>query len=280
MTAAEPISFRDGSVSSLGVASDSAIWLFAFAEHLDVLQQHLPQASYERQLVLHRVGSVLALVGIVPNADYCGPNSESHLTDAAWLGARVRRHALLVEWVAQWSPVFPAPFGTLYSNLESLTAFMRAHEATIAAFLRDVADKEEWELRALAKFDGPDTMDQLACSAWPEWRNMSKGARYMRLCRDKSVLLDFGRAEAAALAHDFVEKLRPFTNDVRSLDLPRTTDQQGLEPIARYALLVARTESAKVGERVRELASQASPQHVAITLCGPWPPFSFRPNLE
>lgn len=282
MTAVERLSLGDERASSASVAGESVIWLFAFAfaERHDALQQHLPDAAFERQLVLHRVGSIVALVDIVPAADYCGPDAVGHLTDVAWLAPRVHRHALVVEWVAQRSSVFPAPFGTLYSDLQSLTAFVRKHEATITSFLRVVADKEEWELRAEAKFDGPDTLDQLACRAWPEWRNLSKGARYMRLCRDKSALLDFGRAEAAAVAHDFVETLRPFTNDVRPLDLRRTADQYGPETVARYALLLARTESARIAERVREMAAQASPGHVAITLSGPWPPFSFRPNLE
>jgi hypothetical protein len=280
MTKAEPLSLRNDGASSTGAASENVIWLFAFAECCDALQQHLPDAAIEQRLMLHRVGSIVALIGVVPAADYCGADSEGHFADVAWLAPRVRRHALLVEWAAQWSSIFPAPFGTIYSTLDRLTLFMRMHEATIAAFLSAVANKEEWELRAVTKFDGPDALDQLACSAWPEWRNLSKGARYMRLCRDKSALLDFGRAGAAAFVHEFVATLRPFTNDVRSLDLPRTVDQNGPEPVARYALLVAKTERARIGERVREIASRAASEHVAITLTGPWPPFNFRPNLK
>lgn len=280
MAEAEPFSLCDESADAPAPAGETAIWLFAFAECVDALPRRLPDATLERRLMLHRVGSVVALVGVVPIADYCGADSERRLKDIAWLAPRVRRHAELVEWVTQWSPVFPAPFGTLYSDLDSLTAFMHAHEATIAAFLSAVANKEEWELRALAQLDDPDTLDQLACSAWPEWRNLSKGARYMRLCRDKSALLDFGRGEAAAFARDFVATLRPFTSDVKALGPPRPPDPDGPEPIARYALLVAKTDGAAIRERVHEMASRASLRHVALALSGPWPPFSFRPDLQ
>ena len=154
-------------------------------------------------MLLHCVDSIVALVGVVPMADYRGADSERHLSDVAWLAPRVRRHAELVEWMTQCSSVFPAPFGTLYSSLDNLTAFMRAHEATIAAFLRAVADKEEWEMRAVAHFDGPDVLDRLACDAWPNWRELSKGARYMRLCRDKSALIDFGRSRGCRVRSRF-----------------------------------------------------------------------------
>ena len=167
----------------------------------------LPDDARQQRLMLHRVGSVAALIGIVPLADYSGAEAESRFADIAWLAPRVRRHAELVEWAMQRSSVFPAPFGTLYTSLDSLSAFMLVHEATIAGFLQAVAGKEEWELRAGARFDSPEILDQLACKAWPDLRELSKGARYMRLCRDRSALLDFGRDEAAGLVRDFVAEI-------------------------------------------------------------------------
>jgi hypothetical protein len=226
------------------------------------------------------VGSVAALIGIVPIEEYCGVDAERHLTDVAWLAPRVRRHAEVVEWAMRGSPVFPAPFGTLYTSVNNLGAFMRAHEATIADFLREVADKEEWELRAGVQFDSPEILDQLACSAWPEWREMSKGARYLRLCRDRGALLEFGRAEAAALVSDFVAELQPLTAAIRRHDPGRQSDSGAAEPIARCALLVPKSSVATLRECVRAMTVCASRQHVAVALSGPWPPFSFRPDLN
>lgn len=268
------------STRSSGLASERAICLFAFAESVTAPQRDLPDVTFERELFLHCVGSIVALVGVVPIADYCGADSERHLTDIAWLAPRVRRHAELVEWATHWSSIFPAPFGTFYSSLDSLTTFMRAHEATIGTFLRSVADKEEWELKAAAQFDDPDALDQMACSLWLDWRNLSKGARYMRLCRDKSAVLDFGRTQAAALVDDFIVELQPFAKDARLLGLSSCApDSAGRSPVARYALLVTKADVAALKARVREIASRASHRHIMITLSGPWPPFSFRPNL-
>jgi hypothetical protein len=280
MAEVEPLSPGDRGADSSGLASETAISLIAFAEGGEAPRPRPPEATLERQLVLHRARSIIALVGVVPVVDYNGADSERRLRDIAWLAPRVRRHAELVEWMTRWSSVFPAPFGTLYSSLDNLTAFMHAHEATIAAFLRAVADKEEWELRGLAHFDGPDALDQLACDAWPDWRELSKGARYMRLCRDKSALLGLARSEAAAFVDDFVARLPPLTSDTRPLGLPCAPPPGGREPVARYALLMAKTNVAAIKSRIREIAPTASGRRVALALSGPWPPFSFRPDLK
>ncbi|MGO9740677.1 MAG: GvpL/GvpF family gas vesicle protein [Roseiarcus sp.] len=279
MAEVQTLSPRDDGAEASHQAGETAVCLFAFASSADALGP-LPDAMFEQRLLLHRVNSVGALVGVVPIAEYVGADSERRLSDVAWLAPRVRRHGELVEWAAQRSSVFPAPFATLYSSLDSLTAFMRAHEAAIVAFLAAVADKDEWELRAAAHFDEPDALDRLACDARPEWRKLSKGARYMRLCRDKSALIDFGRAQAAALMGEFVAELGPLTSDARQLGLARAADAGGPEPVARYALLIRRTSIASVRERIREMAETAESRAVAITLSGPWPPFSFRPDLR
>lgn len=260
--------------------SASVACLFAFAKAADMLPPP-PLDGTDQQLIVHRVGSLAALIGIVPATDYCGVDAERRLADIAWLAPRVRRHAELVAWTMRWSAVFPAPFGTLYSSLDSLTTFMRTHEMTIMDFLYMVTGKEEWELRATARLDSPEVLDQLACSAWPGWQELSKGTRYMRICRDKGALLELGRAKAAALADDVIGKIQPLTVDVRRRDTAAgTLDTGKTELIARYALLVASSNVSTLRERAQEVNVRAPSQVLSIALSGPWPPFSFRPDLK
>ena len=230
--------------------------------------------------MLHQVGPVAALIGVVPLADYCGAEAELRLADIAWLAPRAHQHATLVEWAMRSSPVFPVPFGTLYLSLNSLTAFMHTHEATIADFLCTVTGKEEWELRASADLSSHEILEQLAGNLWPDWQALPKGTRYMRLCRDRNLLAEQGRAEAVALVHDFVAELQPLTAAVRQHGVGVRTEAGGLEPIARYALLVAKKDVTALQESVREAGNRAAHKHIAIAFSGPWPPFSFRPNLE
>ena len=208
-------SCRESGAEPRVLESNEAVCLFAFVTGPSAHETLLPGDAREQRLMLHRVGSVVALTSIVPLTDYCGAEAERRLADITWLAPRAHQHATLVEWAMRSSPVFPAPFGTLYLSLDSLTAFMHAHEAKIADFLRTVAGKEEWELRASADLNGHEILEQLAGNLWPDWQALTKGTRYMRLCRDRSVLVEQGRAEAVALVHDFVAELEPLTAAVR-----------------------------------------------------------------
>jgi hypothetical protein len=259
--------------------SASLVCLFAFAKAADMLSLP-PLDRSDQQLIIHRAGSLAALIGIVPATDYCGADAERRLADIAWLAPRARRHAELIAWAMQLSAVFPAPFGTLYSSRDSLTAFMLSHETTIANFLHRVAGKEEWEFRATARLDNHDVLDQLACSTWPDWQELPKGTRYMRLCRDKGPLRELGRTKAAALAGDVIGKLQPLTADVRQRDVERARGTGETEFIARYALLVATENVAALQARAHAASVEAPHQLFTIALSGPWPPFSFRPDLK
>ena len=261
-------------------ASETAICLFAFIEDVSTLKRRLSESAISQDLLLHRAGSVVALVGVAPISDFCGPEGELHLQDANWLAPRVRRHAEIVQLATLCAPVFPAPFATLYSNLASLDAFMRAHEATITDFFGRVANAEEWELRTVAQFNDPDALDRLACSAWPDWRGLTKGARYIRLCRDKSALIDIGRAHALALANDLVAQLSPLIKDVRRLEPTRASEPSASQPVARHALLVHKRDVEALKQRVEEISEAMAQANVRFSLAGPWPPFSFRPNLQ
>ena len=273
-------SCRESGAEPRVLESNEAVCLFAFVTGPSAHETLLPGDAREQRLMLHRVGSVVALTSIVPLTDYCGAEAERRLADITWLAPRVHQHATLVEWAMRSSPVFPAPFGTLYLSLDSLTAFMHAHEAKIADFLRTVAGKEEWELRASADLNGHEILEQLAGNLWPDWQALTKGTRYMQLCRDRSVLVEQGRAEAVALVHDFVAELQPLTAAVHQHGVRAMTEAGGLEPIARYALLVAKKDVTSLQESVREAGNRAAHKHIGIALSGPWPPFSFRPNLE
>lgn len=257
--------------------AEEAVCVFAFADAALTPPPPWPPEVFERKVFLHCAGTVAALAGAVSLEDYCGAEAERRLADAAWLAPRARRHAELIGWAMQWSPVFPVPFGALYSSLDSLTAFMRAHEARISDFLRAVAGKQEWELKVGVRFDRPEVLDALGCAVWPQQRALSKGARYMRLCRERAALIAYGREQATVFARDCVEKLRPLLADARELRVRENS--QGNESVARYAILAADRESERLRARVSELGAEASLRSLDISMSGPWPPFSFRPDL-
>jgi hypothetical protein len=92
--------------------------------------------------VLHRAGPIAALIGMVPLSEYSGPDSAQHLGDLAWLAPRTMQHAAVLRQAmlaSPESPVYPAPFATLFASRDSLSAFMLAHADTLGEFVRSVA---------------------------------------------------------------------------------------------------------------------------------------------
>ncbi|VFU16386.1 protein of unknown function (plasmid) [Methylocella tundrae] len=76
---------RNSAAAPPPIAGEEVICLFAFAQYDGALERRPPEAVLERRLILHRVGSVAALIGVVPVADYCGADAERRLADVAWL---------------------------------------------------------------------------------------------------------------------------------------------------------------------------------------------------
>ena len=105
------------------------------------------------QPILHRAGPIAALIGMVPLSEYCGAEAAHHLKDLAWLAPRTMQHAAVLRQAMQVSPVYPAPFATLFASRDSLSAFMLAHAHTLGEFFRAVAGMAEWELKASACLD-------------------------------------------------------------------------------------------------------------------------------
>jgi hypothetical protein len=253
-----------------------AICLYAFVDAFVVDPRAL---SGDLETLRHRAGSICALIDMVVLDEYCGTAGERNLSDLAWLAPRARRHAEIVQAAMRNSPVFPIPFATLYRSLDSLDAFMRRYEAIIARFLRNVEGRSEWGLKATFGPNQLEDLEGLARDTWPEWSLLAPGTRYMRMCSQRPVLVAAGRERAASRIDEIVAELRPLAAEVRCVGHGETAGSAGGEIIGTYALLVNADEAAALSERLDQARPRAAEVHVDLTLTGPWPAFSFRPNL-
>jgi hypothetical protein len=188
-------------------------------------------------------------------------------------------HAAVLRQAMQCSPVYPAPFATLFASRDSLSAFMLAHAPTLGAFFRAVAGMAEWELKANACLDSRAALEGLARDAWPDWAQLTPGTRYLRLCRDRAGLVAARRALVQDIAARVAERLQPPAASLRRLGLPPTPESASGELVGRFALLVPLSGASALAHSVQELASEAADDGVTLSLSGPWPPFSFRPDL-
>jgi len=257
--------------------TDHAIYVYAYVEAPE--PGGLPHTfDADPALSLHRVGAIGAVIGLVLAAEFCGAEGERNLADPAWIMPRICRHEAVVERAMQGSPVFPAPFATLYVSLDSLTGSMRRHEAAITGFLRQVTGQQEWALKLTTELDGLETLEELAMELWPEWSRYPPGTRYLRLRQERPALIESARKRAARLMPGVVDRLRPLTAAIRPLARSSASQDAGPQHVEDYALLVSVERRAALRERVDELAAEQGRLHVALS--GPWPPYSFRPVLD
>lgn len=257
---------------------DQAFYLFALIDGTAVYRALEGTNDQFPQPTLHRAGPIAALIDIVPLSDYCGTDAALHLSDLAWLAPRTVHHAAVLRRAMDCSPVYPVPFATLFASCDTLTAFMRAHAGTIGEFFRTVNGAAEWELKASASVDSSDALEALARATWPDWAQLSPGTRYLRLCRDRPGLVTARRAAVQELAAGLAERLLPPAKSLRRLVLRPAADDGG-ELVGSFALLVPLGDANALACRVEELADEAAGSGIALSLSGPWPPFSFRPDL-
>ncbi len=229
--------------------------------------------------VLHRSGPIAALISMVPVSDYCGADAMRHLSDIAWLAPRTAHHAAVLCRAMQYSPVYPAPFGTLFTSLETLTAFMLAHAEALGVFFRDVAGMAEWELKASACLDSRPALEALARDTWPDWAQLTPGTRHLRISRDRSGLIAIRRAFSREISAGLAQRLMPPASSLRELGVHSASPGDSGELIGRFALLVPLGGAEALAQQVRGLAADAADDGIALSLSGPWPPFSFRPDL-
>jgi hypothetical protein len=81
------------------------------------------------------------------------------------------------------------------------------------------------------------------------------------------------------IAARVAERLQPPAASLRRLGLPPTPESASGELVGRFALLVPLSGASALAHSVQELASEAADDGVTLSLSGPWPPFSFRPDL-
>lgn len=256
-----------------------AVYLFALVDGAAAFVANGCDSNPFSQPIVRRAGPIAALISMVPLSDYCGDDAAGHLSDPAWLAPRTMHHAAVLRQAMQCSPVYPAPFATLFASLDGLSAFMRAHAQTLGEFFRTVAGMAEWELRASTCLDNRAALEALTRDAWPDWAQLTPGTRYLRLCRDRAGLVAVRRALVQDIATRLAERLQPPAASLRRLGLPRAPESGSEELVGRFALLVPLSGASVLAQRIDAVADEAAGNGITLALSGPWPPFSFRPDL-
>ena len=226
----------------------------------------------ERHPVLARAcGEACAIYSEVELGEFVGESAEANMQDLAWLGPRVCRHESVIEQVMGRAAVLPARFATLFSSLDSLEQFIVEHREAIAGFFAELGERQEWAVKGL--LDRAGALQGLFHPAAHELTG-SPGMRYFQEKRIK-----------AQLEREFNQRLRAFSQPPACVPRERkvlTPVAEGTEAevVLNWAFLIAPGAFEDFKASLERFNGGEAFPGLTLALTGPWPPYSFAPDLS
>ena len=201
-------------------------------------------------------GGIGAIYSEVELDEFVGPAAEARLQDLTWLGPRVCRHEAVIEQAMSRAAVLPARFATLFTSLESLEWAVKG--------LLDRSTALEGALRKLSQPAAEE--------------DRSPGARYFEQKRIK-----------AQAEREFNQRLKEHCRQTASAlsaaaggfrERKAMPPEGGAEAVLNWAFLLAPAEIAEFRAALERLQGDVVFPGLRLALTGPWPPFSFVPDLS
>ncbi len=199
--------------------------------------------------------------------------------DPDWIVPRALHHEQVLRAALEHSPVLPTRFGCVFASEQSLEQVTGQHRELIGRFLSEVADQEEWTIKAY--LDETHVVDSLLRKdprLSERFRKLpaAPGARYFleKKLREeaRTTALRAGKA-AAALVRQAIEETGAGVKVLPS----HANEADGPSLLLKVAVLIPR---GKIGAIV-SAAEQAPAKNLPLVVesSGPWPPYHFCPII-
>lgn len=260
----------------------SALYLFCLARKGLVPRLESKGINGDETLLMKDIADVTAIVCETPGEEYSGLEAERRLQDLEWVAPKAVRHERVIEEVMGYSPVLPAPFGSLFSSGESLVRLVEANLATISEFLDHVSDKVEWSVKSyLSKAKALEVIISGKSSAVSETlSSLTPGMRYFK---ERQIRAEADK-ELAGLVRTSCslasEALIGCSVDFRQRKIVRLSkEEDGMQLIANWAFLIDSSATGEFLTRVEKANIRLNPGGLFYECSGPWPPYSFCPSL-
>jgi hypothetical protein len=148
-------------------------------------------------------------------------------------------------------------------------------------FLEGVEGQEEWRLKAM--------LDRKAATQWIAGRRTSgsaegapsPGLRYLKQRRAEADVTEAIREWLRQSCQEVAQSLRPQVNSQRQKEVYNSAEtDDSPELVFNLRLLVPQRRRAELAKHIDEINVEREPQGLTLHLRGPWPPYSFCPELR
>jgi hypothetical protein len=233
----------------------------------------LAGARPARSLEIDR--GVFAIVADVPSKPYSEAAINRHLANLDWVARMALAHESVVEHFIDAGAVLPMKLFTIFASDERAFAHLRAERSRLGAAARRVASHHEWGLRVMLDRErvrarsgtSPAGRERRARGRAPGWDYLKqKKAR-----RDASLELTTRARRTVSSLYNRLAKHARLARRRAAVE----SAAQGGSLLLDAAFLVRRSRTPTFRALAAKEARALAPLGYAITLTGPWPPYSF-----
>ncbi|MGC8658855.1 MAG: GvpL/GvpF family gas vesicle protein [Desulfomonilaceae bacterium] len=262
---------------------NAAIYVFGFVPR-EGLPEDLDIEGFEpgQTVLKENFSDISAIIAFVPVSEFVGEEAEQRLQDIEWVAPRAVKHQEAVKKIADLSPILPTQFGVLFSSRDSLAKFIETNHPEISEFLAVASDKVEWAVKVY--WENSQTKKKLAetefADRFKQLSTLSEGARYFkekqlnaeitkRISEHIKTIIIYVSKELSEVSH---------SSKKRKIVIDDSTGE-GQQLIANWAFLIDRSQFEKFALLVENFNSKLLGEGISFRISGPWPPYSFVPNL-
>jgi gas vesicle protein GvpL/GvpF len=210
------------------------------------------------------------VVADAPRDAYGEAAINARLGDLDWISRAAVAHEAVVETFINAAALLPMKLFTIFTSDERALEHIARERPRIDAALNRVTDRAEWGVRVV--IDRARAAESAA--ARRRRTSRSDGAEYLRIKKARRDAAAEVAARARGVVSELFDELSAQARDATrrpAADLP----VQGGSLLLDAAFLVARGATSRFRSAVARRARALAPHGYAVSLTGPWPPYSF-----
>ncbi|MBU4270881.1 MAG: GvpL/GvpF family gas vesicle protein [Planctomycetes bacterium] len=202
--------------------------------------------------------------------------------DIQWLGEVAARYNEIICQAASGSAVLPLRLGTLFRSLDSLRATLVRCRSTVAEFLQQLGDRQEWGVKLYLAKLRMEAMPGHKGLPPPHYLNQPQtGTAYLTR---KKAQLD-GRRELRAAAYRSIQTVEQRLTGIaehccRIRNLSGELTGRSEEMVFNAAYLLSSSGKDEWLNALDDISRDIHDKGLLLEVSGPWPPYHFCPKLE
>ncbi len=264
----------ESTTAAIDLRPGEAVYLFAIAgtDDLGTGAPSVTGFSGEPAVCLS-CGPWTAVVDRVDAQAWTGEEAESNFQSLEWIGPRAVRHEEVAESLMQVAPVYPAPFGTLFSSAGELVDRVSDRADVLRTFFDQVDGCREWAVHG--HLDRSTAQEALAGPADDEGE--PPGTAYLKQRRRKQAARSDVETWLDGVADRLAERVTDLPAQLEALD-PSPRPEEAGEPVLQWAVLCPKSQETALAALLRSANEDYADRGLRFRLQGPWPPYRFRPE--